>query len=164
MNCGKKLTIYCRHGTKYIWVVRLTGPRRVEVHEPGQPMRRVMPGEMLTAPGVLRNPVKVEALYNREAAHEATLRNLLQRQGYDSIEAIEAKGKAKGEAKGKAEGKTEEAATLLKRQINRRFKQATHNGPRRVLIKPTTSQLEAWAEAIFDAEDIEQLLRPANQL
>ena len=99
-------------GTRYVWVVRLTGPRRVEVHEPGQAMRLVHPGGQLLAPGVLRNPVDVTALYDRDAAHEATLRNLLQRRGYESIEAVyaegehagEAQGEARGEAKGKAEG------------------------------------------------------------
>ena len=44
---------------------RLTGPRRVEVHEPGKRFRKVLPGKMLTAPGVLQNPVRVEALYDR---------------------------------------------------------------------------------------------------
>src|SRR5689334_8363416 len=38
-------------GTHYLWVVRLTGPRRVEVHEPGKKVRQVLPGEMLAAPG-----------------------------------------------------------------------------------------------------------------
>src|SRR5262249_38461752 len=65
-------------GTRFVWVVRLNGPRRVEVYEPGIPARSVPPGQMLTAPGVLKNAVPVEALYDRETAHEATLRNLLQ--------------------------------------------------------------------------------------
>lgn len=81
-------------GTKYLWVVRLTGTRRVEVHEPGKDMRIVLPGEELLAPGVLRNPVRVEALYDPGAAMEATLRNLLQRQGYDSLEQVRAEGHA----------------------------------------------------------------------
>src|SRR5580692_11204263 len=49
-------------GTKYLWVVHLTGPRRVEVHEPGKRARTVLPGKLLTAPGVLKNAVRVEAL------------------------------------------------------------------------------------------------------
>ncbi len=83
-------------GTRFIWVVRLTGPRRVEVHQPGKPMRIAKPGEELQAPGILANPVRVEALYDRDAALEATLRNLLQRQGYDSLEAVQAEGEARG--------------------------------------------------------------------
>lgn len=103
-SLSKKIEELFNYGTKYIWVVRLTGPQRVEVYEPNKSMRRVVPGEVLTAPGVLRNPVPVEALYDRDAAHEVTLRNLLQRKGFDSLEAVAAKGKAEGEAKGKAEG------------------------------------------------------------
>lgn len=83
-------------GTRFLWVVRLVGPRRVEVFEPGKPVRTVGPGQTLTAPGVLQNPVRVEALYDRGAAHEDTLRNLLQRKGYDSIEAVRAEGALEG--------------------------------------------------------------------
>jgi len=53
-------------GTKLIWVVRLTGPRRVEIHQSGRKKRIARPGEELRAPGILRNPVPVEALYDWE--------------------------------------------------------------------------------------------------
>lgn len=79
-------------GTRYVWVVRLVGPRRVEVHEQGREMRVARPGEELLAPGVLRNPVPVVALYDRKAGREVTLRNLLQRHGYDSLAAVRAEG------------------------------------------------------------------------
>jgi Uma2 family endonuclease len=98
-----KIDDLLRGGTKYLWVVRLAGPHRVEVYEQGKPMRMALPGEELRAPGVLRNPVKVEALYDREAAMEATLRNLLQRAGYNSLDEVLARGEARGEAKGLAE-------------------------------------------------------------
>jgi len=84
-------------GTRYLWVVRLTGPRRVEVHEPGQSMRIVTSGQTLIAPGVLKNPVPVDALYDPKSAHEVALRNLLQRQGYDSLDAVRAEGQSEGE-------------------------------------------------------------------
>jgi len=89
-----KLSELFAAGTKLAWVVRLVGPRRVEVHEPGQPMRLVRPGEELTAPGILQNPVPVEALYDRKAAHEVTLRNLLQRQGYRDLDEVREEGRA----------------------------------------------------------------------
>jgi Uma2 family endonuclease len=92
-------------GTRCVWVVRLQGPRRVEVYERGLEMRLFGPGEVLEAPGVLRNPVPVEALYDRAAAHEAILRNLLQRWGYESLDAIHAAGRAAGLADARAEGK-----------------------------------------------------------
>jgi hypothetical protein len=83
-------------GTRYAWVVRLTGPRRVEVHQPGQKMRIANPGEMLEAPGILANPVPVEALYDREAARRVIFRNLLQREGYASLDDVRAEGEIQG--------------------------------------------------------------------
>lgn len=88
----EKIRELLAHGTQHLWVVRLVGPRRVEVHQPNQPPRILGPGDVLTAPGILRNPVPVEALYDRDASHRVMLRNLLQRAGYDSIEAIRAQG------------------------------------------------------------------------
>lgn len=79
-------------GTRYVWVVRLTGPRRIEVHRPDEKMRIAHPGEQLEAPGILANPVPVEALYDREAARRVIFRNLLQRQGYASLEEVRAEG------------------------------------------------------------------------
>lgn len=87
-------------GTRYVWMVRLTGPRRVEVHQPDQGVRIANPGEQLTAPGILANPVPVEALYDREAARQTIFRNLLQREGYSSLEDVRAEGEAQGEAQG----------------------------------------------------------------
>lgn len=54
-------------GTRQVWVVRLIGPRRVEVYRPGESMRLAGPGEVLTAQGLLRNPVPIEALYDRDS-------------------------------------------------------------------------------------------------
>ncbi len=84
-------------GTRYVWVVRLTGPRRVEVYQPDQGVRIANPGEQLTAPGILANPVPVEALYDREAARQTIFRNLLQQEGYASLEEVRAEGEAQGE-------------------------------------------------------------------
>ncbi len=84
-------------GTRLVWVVRLVGPRRIEVHAPGVSMRLAYPDDLLEAPGILRNPVPVAALFDRDAAHEATLRNLLQRRGYRDLEQVRADGKAEGE-------------------------------------------------------------------
>jgi Putative restriction endonuclease len=91
-------------GTRHVWVVRLTGPRRVEAHQPGQKVRIANPGEQLEAPGILANPVPVEALYDREAARRVIFRNLLQRQGYASLDDVRAEGEAEGEIRGRAEG------------------------------------------------------------
>lgn len=83
-------------GTKVLWVVRLVGPRRVEVYVPGEAVRLVGPGDALTAPEFLANPVPVEALWDSDAADRATLRNLLERFGYRDPEAIREEGREEG--------------------------------------------------------------------
>ena len=92
----RKITELLKNGTRQIWVVRLIGPRRVEVYAPEQPLRIMGPGDLLDAPGILRNPVPVEALYDRRAGHRATLRNLLQREGYEDLEAVLREGREEG--------------------------------------------------------------------
>lgn len=100
----RKITELLKNGTRQIWVVRLIGPRRVEVYAPEQPLRIVGPGDLLDAPGILRNPVPVEALYDRRAGHRATLRNLLQREGYEDLEAVLREGRQEGHEAGREEG------------------------------------------------------------
>ncbi|WP_437598325.1 Uma2 family endonuclease [Sorangium sp. So ce590] len=87
-------------GTRWVWVVRLEAPRHVEVHAPGAPPRRALPGELLHAPGVLQNPLQVEALYERAAAQQATLTNLLQREGHASLESLRDRGLREGRKEG----------------------------------------------------------------
>jgi Uma2 family endonuclease len=100
-------------GTQQVWVVRLLGPRRVEVHRPDAPMQQAVPGEDLAAPGILRNPVPVEALYDRSASHRMVLRNLLQREGYESIEAILEQGIERGLKQGIEQGIARSILKLL---------------------------------------------------
>jgi hypothetical protein len=83
-------------GTRWVWVVRLVGPRRVEVYESGKPTVVKSYGDELTAPGVLQNSILAQALWDRKAAHEGTLRNLLQRAGYASIDAVREEGHSEG--------------------------------------------------------------------
>ena len=104
---GARISDLLAAGTRYLWVVRLVGPPRIEVHSPGRPMRVCRPGETLEAPGVLQNPVPVTALFDRAAAHEVTLRNLLQRQGYGDLDAVREEGQAAGRARGREEGRAE---------------------------------------------------------
>jgi Uma2 family endonuclease len=87
-------------GTRFIWVARLRGPQRVEVYRPNMPMKTYTAGDMLEAPGVLRNPVPVRALFDREAAHEAVLKNLLQRRGYASLNEVHEEGREEGREEG----------------------------------------------------------------
>jgi hypothetical protein len=94
-------------GTRWVWVVRLVGERHVEVYEAKKPMQKRMAGELLSAPGVAQNPVPVEALFDRKAAHEVVLRNLLQRRGYESLDAV------------RDEGRKEELVRLYERRLGR---------------------------------------------
>jgi Uma2 family endonuclease len=107
----QKIIDLIRAGTRYVWVVRLTEPRQIEVHQPKRAMKVVPLDGVLTATGVLKNPVPARALVERDAAMETTLRNLLNRKGYASLDAVrsdgEAEGFARGVAAGKAEGKVE---------------------------------------------------------
>lgn len=91
----KKIGELFAASTRHVWVVRMEEPRRVEIYEPGVPTRVVYTGE-LSAPGILKNPVPIRALYDREAAHEATFRNLLQRKGFNSLEEVERRAVKKG--------------------------------------------------------------------
>lgn len=103
-------------GTRWVWVVRLVGPHRVEVYELERPVRTLSHGEHLHAPGVLRNPVLVDALFDREASHEATLRNLLQRRGYQGLDDVRAEGREAGREEGREAGERrglEEAVAAL---------------------------------------------------
>jgi len=128
-------------GTRYVWVIRLVGPRRVEVYEPQAHCRVVRPGEQLQAPGILKNPVPVEALYDRQAAHATALRNLLQRHGYRDLNAVRDEGKA--------EGKSEGEIAIIVRQLCRRLSSLSPHYETAVRELPL-ERLEALGEALLD--------------
>ncbi|MCB2261668.1 MAG: Uma2 family endonuclease, partial [Candidatus Thiosymbion ectosymbiont of Robbea hypermnestra] len=111
----RKISTLLEAGTRYVWVVRLTGLRRVEVYEPQAPRRLAYPGEQLQAPGILRNPVPVEALYDPDAAREAALRNLLQRRGYANLDAVQEESREAGRKEGREAGQL----ALVLRQLQR---------------------------------------------
>lgn len=96
----EKIADLLAHGSRLVRVVRLVGPRRVDVHALDTPVRILGPGDVLEAPGILRNRIPVEALYDRDARHQATLRNLLQRQGYANLNAVLERGRTEGKAEG----------------------------------------------------------------
>lgn len=87
----RKITELFAAGTRLVWVVRLVGPLRVDVHEPGLAMRTAGPDEVLTAPDILQNPVPVRALVDAEVADRVVLHSLLSREGYDSLAAVQAR-------------------------------------------------------------------------
>ncbi len=103
----KKIREYLENGVKLVWVVRMDVPRHVEVYTPDGKKEIFGPGTTLLAPGILANPVPVEALYEPGAARETVLRNSLARAGYSGLEEVFEEGKAEGKAEGIAEGKAE---------------------------------------------------------
>ncbi len=140
-------------GTRFVWVVRLKGPQRVEVHRPDGLMRIFTASEVLEAPGILRNPVPVRALFDRDTAHEVVLRNLLQRRGYDSLSAVREEGLEQGLEQGRQAG---EVAVLL-RQITLKF------GPpdaavRQRIETADVDTLLRWSERILTAQHLEEVL------
>lgn len=132
----EKIAELLEAGTKFLWVVRLVGPRRVDVYEPGKKMRTALPGESLGAPGVLKNAVRVEALYDRDEAERATLRNLLQRQGYEDLDAVLAAGLA--------EGRTEGLAAAVLAVLDARGVSIAASDRERVRRCTDAAQLERW--------------------
>jgi len=142
-------------GSRYVWVVRLVGPRRVEVHEPGAPPRTVGPGQVLTAPNILRNPVPVEALFDRTAAHEATLHNLLARRGYASLDAVRQEGREEGHDEGLA------AAVLA--LLASRGLEVPDPVRQRILGCRDRDQLTRWLLAAVRVEDAQALLEAGGE-
>ena len=136
-----KIVALLTAGTRYVWVVRMSGPRQVEVYEPGKARRILRHGEQLRAPGVLRNPVLVEALYDPEIAQGAALRNLLQRHGYADLDAVRDEGRVEG----RVEGELAVVLRLLKHRFP--FLSARDEGRIRGLSRDLVAAL---SEALLD--------------
>lgn len=98
----EKIEEFFAAGTEVVWVVRLLGPHRVEVYEPDKPVAIRNADEELTAPGILRNPLPVMVFFKRDASHDAILRNLLQRKGFENLEAVLEAGREEGKLDGMA--------------------------------------------------------------
>lgn len=100
-------------GTQIFWVVRLTGTIHVEVHTRGEPMRIVGIEDELRAPGILKNAVPVRALVDARAANAATLRNLLNAEGYDSLDEVRAEGETRGLREGERQAQINGIVAVL---------------------------------------------------
>jgi hypothetical protein len=150
----QKIVELLRAGTKLIWVIRLHGPRCVEVHAPDAPVRLARIGDMLEAPGILRNPVPVSALYNPVEAERLTLRNLLQRRGYESLEEIQRKGRDEG----RDEGRLLEARNALRRVLARRKLPLGPDDVARIDSCTDVERLERWHDRAVDAASTREAL------
>jgi len=150
-----KIAELLERGVRYLWVVRLTGPLRVEVHQPGCKMQIVSADGELHAPGVLSNPVPVRALVDREAALAQTLRNLLQRQGIESLEAVRAEGEAEGKAKGEAKGQAVGRAESLLHVLHARGWTVDASLRRKILACRDHGQLDGWLVKAVTASSLQ---------
>jgi len=142
----EKITDLIGAGTRWVWVVRLLAPRRVEVYEADQPLRTFGPGEALLAPGVLKNPVLVEELYDRAASDRATLRNLLQREGYESLAQVRDEGLAEGRA------------LSLLQILEKRNIEMPHEVHDRILACRDLSLLDQWFVRAIDAKSLADVM------
>lgn len=133
-------------GTRYVWVVRLVGPRRVEVYEPEKAVRTYGAEEALEAPGILRNPVPVPALFDRRAAHEASLRNLLQRHGYESLDAV----------------RHQAVADSILTVLDARGLDVDETTRERILASTDRDELRRWLERAASASSVAELFREAR--
>jgi Uma2 family endonuclease len=171
----KKIADLLAAGTKFLWVVRLTGLRRVEVYEPRKKMRTVHPGRSLSAPGVLKNPVRVEALYDRDEAERATLTNLLQRRGYQDFDAVLAEGREQGLIEGREQGLTEgreqgrEQGLLvgkrdaLKRVLERRGLGMTKSIEATIEACADAHKLDRWLDRALGASSAAAVFKPRSR-
>jgi hypothetical protein len=123
-DLDKKIDEFLSAGTRFVWVVRLVGKRRVDVHERAKATRTVYAGGQLEAPGVLKNAVPVDALFDRDAAQEAALRNLVQRRGYDSFEDAVQKSIERGREQGIKEGLLQGLQRQFARRLGRPLTEA----------------------------------------
>jgi Uma2 family endonuclease len=155
----QKIADLLEAGTRYLWVVRLAGLRRVEVYERGKKMRTVLPGQALTAPGVLKNAVPVEALYDRDEAERATLKNLLQRRGYDDLDAVLAEGRSEGRAEGRTEGRTEGLAASVIAVLEARQIRVTKAARERIERCTDATQLDRWVRRAVVVEKVAELFQ-----
>jgi hypothetical protein len=135
-------------GTRWVWVVRLTGARCVQVYEAGKPVQVKTEGDSLEAPGVLANPVPVVALFDRHAALDVTVRNLLQRGGLPSLERALAKSREEGIEKGIEQG----------------IEQGVEQGQALALRRSITSLCEAFGIPLTDERRDVLATRPASEL
>ncbi|MGK4002550.1 Uma2 family endonuclease [Sorangium sp. So ce1036] len=158
-------------GTRFLWVVRLNGPRRVEVHEPRKRARVVLPGQMLSAPGVLKNAIRVEALYDRGEAEKATLTNLLQRHGYEDLDAVLAKGREQGREAGREEGREagrdegilEGKRDALRRVMGRRGLRLTKAATAKIASCRSERELDRWLDRALVAKTAAEVFKRAGR-
>ena len=146
-------------GTKYIWVVRLNGPRRVEIYEPGQAMCKALPGQELDAPGVISRPIPVEAMYDLDVAGDVNFQHVLRRlTGHENLDAVRGESKAEGKAEGKVEGKAEGKAESILAVFEARGIEMSEDERDRILSCRDLPTLEDWLRRSLSVTSAAEIL------
>ena len=140
-------------GTRYFWVIRAKGPRRVEVWEPGKPMRVARSGEVLEAPGILATPVPVAAFYVEKVANQLLLQNQLAREGWATPEDIRARGREEG----REEGQVMALRANLVQMLRARGVRLTRADEQRISRESSRAVLEAWFARVLVVSEAGEL-------
>jgi Uma2 family endonuclease len=91
-----KIEEYFGAGSKFVWVVRLVGLRRVEVYSSPGAVVTYTGDELIEAPGILQEKLPAAALWDRRVALDVSMRNLLIRAGYKTIDQVREEGREQG--------------------------------------------------------------------
>ena len=152
-----KIADLLRFGTRFVWVIRLVGMPRVEVHQPNLPVETLYSGSLLEAPGILENPVPVEALYDQASSEKVVFRNLLQRRGYRDLDEVREEAREEGKEAGKEEGREEGLPQALEHLLRARG-WTTAEAQRLRIHAATAAQLEQWLSSVISANTLDDLL------
>lgn len=123
------------------------------------PIRIARIGETLEAPGILRNPVPVSALYDPDEAQRLALRNLLQREGYDNLQAVKEEGRNEGLDQGLDLGQVIDRRSTLWRLIERRKLVVSAEDAAKIDSCADRETLERWHDAAIDAASLNDILK-----
>jgi hypothetical protein len=107
--------------------------------------------------------VPVLALFDRDAAHEATLRNLLQRKGFEGLEDVEAKARSQGEATGEAKGEAKALANAILAVLAARKLAVTPPERRAIQSTRDRATLTRWIRRAATATSTRAVLTPVRR-
>ena len=112
---AEKIADLLSAGTQRIWVVRMVGPRHIEEHtSEGSTIRGS--GGVTSAPGILANPIPVDAFYDAELGLSVALANMLERFGYRSVDDIRAEGREEGREEGRTRTLRQSLRAILEKR------------------------------------------------
>lgn len=154
----QKIAELLEAGTRWIWVVRVDGRRRVEVHHADGTVELVFEGRLLEAPGVLKRAVPMEAMFDRPVALRHALENQLDRFGYRSLDEVREEGREQGREVGREQGHEQGLRQALFAVLERRGLLLTAEQEARIRETREPDQLLSWLQRSVDAERVASIL------